>query len=252
MGGAAVDDDGEVGQPLAGGLQLAFRPGGRLEDERAGRFPRQLLDDRPRLDAADLLVGVDEKDRGERRLQPQLAQGHQGVDALHQTALHVEAAGAAQDVAVDLQRHFGQRADRPDGVAMAEQELRRALVGRGVAGDEMAAGARARRVAHVVAETLELLVEDADRPGLRLRRVRGRLGGDKGGQQGDHLVPLVCKMLEDLVGGGHDGSIANWGKIRNQESGIWSDEFGRACRAAASCQIMGRLRIVSRYDNIAS
>ncbi len=127
---------------------------------------------------------------------------------MRQAALHIEAAGAAQDVALDLQRHLGQRADGPDGVAVAEEELRRPLVVGGGAGDQIAAGARARRVADVVAEAVELLVEDADRPGLRLRRVGRRLGGDEFGQQGDHVLALVRKVGEKALGVGHGGSIA--------------------------------------------
>ena len=150
MGRAAADDDLEVADALAGSLQCAARPGRRFQDQRPGRFGRQLLNDGPRLDAADLFVGVDQKHRCERRLQSQIAQRPQREDALGQTAFHVEAAGAAQDIAFDFQRHFGQCSQRPDGIAMSEEKLPRPALSRRVAGDEMAAGACSRRVADLI------------------------------------------------------------------------------------------------------
>jgi len=62
----AVDDDLEIAQALALCLQCPLRPGPRLQHQRPRRLPGQFLDDRPRLDAADLLVGIDQEDRGQR------------------------------------------------------------------------------------------------------------------------------------------------------------------------------------------
>ncbi len=141
-----------------------------------------MLNGRPRFDAADLLVAVDQEDGGQRRFLAQFLQGAQGEEALHQPGLHVIAARPAQHVPVDNQRHLGQCADRPDGVAVAEQELAGAAVRVGRAGDQIAAGARARRVGHVVAKRRELRRQDGLWAGLRRRRVGRRLGGDEGGE----------------------------------------------------------------------
>src|SRR5438874_140318 len=57
--GVAVDDEAEAGKALAGGLQVPAR-GRRLEHERGRDAARRLLDERPRSEAPDLLVGGEE------------------------------------------------------------------------------------------------------------------------------------------------------------------------------------------------
>ena len=114
---------------LPGGLQHAAGQR-RLEDEHGGARARLRLDQRARRRAADLLVGR------EQEAQAQIAQVRardgRGEDRDRQAGLHVEGAGTVQSAVADLDRHLRERADRPHGVEVPEQQhLSRAIADRG-------------------------------------------------------------------------------------------------------------------------
>ena len=92
---------------------------------------------------------------------------------------------------------------------MAEKELGGAAVRVGRAGDEIAAGARAGRVRHGVAQLGKLGAQDGLRAGLRLRRVRRRLGQDEGREQFDHGVAVQGETGEEGLGVGHGSGKNN-------------------------------------------
>ena len=53
-----------------------------------------------------------------------------GEDHLHQSSLHVVDAGTLDHAVLDLDRHHPERPERPDGVAVSEQELHRRVASR--------------------------------------------------------------------------------------------------------------------------
>ena len=56
-------------------------------------------------------------------LKAEILQRSEGEDHLHKSALHVVDAGTLDNVVLDLDRHHPKRPERPDGVAVSEQEL---------------------------------------------------------------------------------------------------------------------------------
>jgi hypothetical protein len=99
MGRPALDVHLEASDPLASGHDLAAVAGG-LGHEGEGGTPGEVLDDRPRRRAADLLVRgheVDERAPGASRAGDLL----EGLERKIGAALHVVAAGAVEPVAVE-------------------------------------------------------------------------------------------------------------------------------------------------------
>ena len=118
------DLDREHTDPLARRLQAPGRPERRLEDESTSGRGGKALDVGTGLDAADLLVAVDQHDRGQARVQIVLAQRSEREQHLHQPALHVEHARPVEATLLGAQRHSLDRPQRPHRVQVAEQQLR--------------------------------------------------------------------------------------------------------------------------------
>jgi hypothetical protein len=101
VGGPAGDLDADLAGALASDDDLIGRAA-RLEHQGRARAAGQLLEQRPRVVRAGLLVG--HRAQGQRQVdqRAQVGQGRQRGPDRRQAALHVEDAGAAQAVAVAL------------------------------------------------------------------------------------------------------------------------------------------------------
>ena len=125
VGGAPPHRDPEAPDPLARGLEPPLRTQRRLQHEDPAHPAGQAADAVRRLQAAQLLVRVDEEGRRQRRLQAQVAERPKREDPLHQARLHVVGAGPVEPAVAQLDRHALEGAHRPDRVAMADEELAR-------------------------------------------------------------------------------------------------------------------------------
>ena len=133
----------------------------------------QLLDHRPRLDAAGFLVGVDQKIRARAAVSALVIMPHQGEYADDQPSCH-RSCRAAQDVSLDPPA-ASWLPTMPAGQTVspvAEQELARPGIGRRVAGEQIAAG-RVPGVWRNGNQPARTVREDANRPGLRLGASEG-------------------------------------------------------------------------------
>ena len=93
---------------------------GGFENEDGGGFEREALRDGARDGAADLFVAVEEQSYGPRHVH--FAQSVERCESRDDSGFHVEYA-RTPEAAVGLPPwHLLQRADRPDGVEVAEQE----------------------------------------------------------------------------------------------------------------------------------
>jgi hypothetical protein len=121
--GPALDGDREAAGGLASRLQLPRPPERRFQDEGPHRAAGQPANERGGVGAADLLVGVDHDHTFGRWPQAEVGHRTQRVEHLHQSALHVEDARPPDGFPLDADRHLSHRADRPDGVAVADEQL---------------------------------------------------------------------------------------------------------------------------------
>jgi len=168
--GAARDDQLEAAETAARRLQVAL-VGRRLAHERCSGAVRRARDDVAAGEASDLLVGGEND--------TQRTHGVGAADRLehhHQPGLHVVRAGAVRAAVVEAPRHRRERAARPDGVDVAEEQQRRARAGE----------VRPHVLAlerHPAAKPVQL----GGRPVAHRRRVaRGRLELDELAQERDH------------------------------------------------------------------
>ncbi len=123
MRGLALGDDGEAADGLAGGLESALRPKRGFKYEGAVGVASDPANRTRGPRAAHFLVGVEQHDRSERKRQLELMDCPQCEHHVHQPGLHVQHAGTAHGVRRGRDGHLLERADRPDGVAMAQQQL---------------------------------------------------------------------------------------------------------------------------------
>ena len=79
-----------------------------------------------RLRAANLLVGVDEEDRVHRGPFAKRLECANGEYRLHQSSLHVKNAWAMKSSVGKMDGHFFDRAQRPNRITVAKQQLERA------------------------------------------------------------------------------------------------------------------------------
>ena len=93
MRGAPGDQYLEPVDPLASGLESSARPRGRFENVGPQGAGGEQPDVPARVNASDLLVRVDEHDRGDDRDEPEFVQRTRGEDELDEPALHVEDPG---------------------------------------------------------------------------------------------------------------------------------------------------------------
>ncbi len=211
--------------PLRRVLRWPAGSEGGLQHEDPPHPARQALDAGDRLDAADLLVGVDEEGRLGRGDKPQVAEGPQGEDPLHEPRFHVEDPGAGEAAVADLHRHRGQGAHRPDGVAVADQELGRQppppLPGDG---PELAAGPLPRQAARAHPCRLELRGEAGEDRLLGGGLVGGGFEEGEVAQQRGHLVPAGAEVVEEELGGRHE---AGWYRRGGSPPGVKPRRRGR-------------------------
>jgi len=123
VGGPPLDLEDEVADPLAGGLQRAVGQGG-LQDEGAGALPGPILDQPTRGRAADLLVRGQQKVDGPGGAESEISQRVDREIGEDEARLHVEDARPVRPVALDPERHPGQRPRGPDGVVVSQDEDR--------------------------------------------------------------------------------------------------------------------------------
>ena len=122
VGGDAFDGQSVVADAFARGLDCAARSGGGLEDENGGGFAGERFGDCARGAAADFFVGNQEDgDRAWQAGVPGL-QGFDGVEHQGDAGFHVEHAGAVQAAVGFVAGHGGERAERIDGVEVAEEQ----------------------------------------------------------------------------------------------------------------------------------
>ena len=136
-------------QGFPGGLQLARPAKSRLQDEGPGRAACQAANERCGIGTTNLLVGVDHDHTLGSRPEAEVFHDLDCVEHLHQAALHVKNARPADSFPVNANRHLAHRADRPDGVAVAHEQLKprfSAPVSR--AGDQRARGHATRGAAN--------------------------------------------------------------------------------------------------------
>ncbi len=252
VGGLAEDLDREAQRSLAPGLEIAGGAERRLEHEDPAHPPRQRIDARERFGAADLLVGVDEEGRLDLRGEAELAQGAQGEDPLHEAALHVVGAGAEEAAVADLDRHSLDGPQRPDGVAMSDEELSPVAAAAVPAhGPELAAGLPSGK-------TLPWEAAGAHPGRFQLRREAGEdrlLGGgivgrrfepDEVAQESGHLLLAGAEVGEKGLGGGHFSaatapSVSSPRQVSSLSSKI--GRFGMRPRAALMCHPQRRAHL---------
>jgi hypothetical protein len=127
MGRLAGNFDAVIADSFARGFYGAVGSVGGLEHEYGRGFFRQRFGDGSRRVAAHFLVGNEQDGDGARQYampffcMPVL-QGGEGVEHQGDARFHVEDAGAGQFVTHDLAGHGGERAERVDGVVMAQQQ----------------------------------------------------------------------------------------------------------------------------------
>ena len=198
---------------LASGLDVSIDPERRLHYEHTLNATGQRHDPALRVVAADLLIAVDEHDRHDAGLQPQVAEHAQRRQRLHQAALHVVHTRAAHDagpldtrntrdtsVVPDLDRHLRQGAQVVDRVDMPEQQLarpasapitrqRQQLTARRVAAQ------KARSVVDVGERGRQQIETGTLGFGLQRRRFDRR----EGAQPIDHSLTLAAHGVEYLL-----------------------------------------------------
>ena len=170
----ARDRESEAAEPLARRLEVPVRRR-RLDDERRCRSLRSRLEVCAAGRAAHLLVRGQEHAERTAPLAGVLDRFEQHDEA----GLHVVDARPVREVALDPERHRGQRSDRPDRVGVADQQERRsgaAELGADVVAVEERYG-RAQRL-ELAAHPLGDLADAG--------RVRRRLDLDELAQQLDH------------------------------------------------------------------
>src|SRR5919199_5595010 len=173
MRGLPFDDYREAPHALAGRLELPRGPQRRLQNECPLGDARESTDVSRGFPAADLLIRVDEEHRGDGGLELEVPQYPQREQHLHQPALHVVYTGTPDHAVSSLDRHLLKRPERPDGIAVPEQELHRRVTRAAQRPRvEMAAALLARDAAHCKAQLSEDLGDDAQHLilSLRLRR----------------------------------------------------------------------------------
>ena len=187
--GPSGDRHGEGADGLAARLQGAAAPERRLEHQGAHRSAGEPRDVPPRVAAADLLVAGDHQHRRDLGLGSGGPQRAEGEDRLDQAPLHVEDARPEQPAAVGAHGHLLERADGPDRVEVADQQL----VGeppspvRGACQEVPPAPSRGR-LAHPVAEVDELGGEEGAHSLLGAGVGGGRLRPSERHQHLGHLV----------------------------------------------------------------
>ena len=170
-----------VNLPIAGALARGFvgQPLRRFEHVDRGALPGELFDDGPRSGTANLFVAVEQDDdlaAQQVSFGEQLDCGCGHGDA----ALHVEASGTPQAAFAQAAGHGFERAERPHGVEMAEEEdgLRTnpRRTPRAEAGFENVAVARLTMELDAAAELLEVRGGEGDAGVNGGLCVGGRLG----------------------------------------------------------------------------
>ncbi len=189
-----LDDDGETPHALSGRLELPGQAERGFHNERPLHDAGQPADVPGGTGAPHLLVRVDEDHGGHGRLQTQRRYRPEREDHLHEPGLHVVDAGPPHDPAFRPDRHLLRGPERPDGVAVAEQELRpssTALPGPRV---EMVPDAT-----DGVATARQRRPEEVKDPALAVRLGRGRFFKGQAFQKGDHLPPALAQVTEQFV-----------------------------------------------------
>ena len=124
MGGAPVDGDPGVEDPLPGRHDVAVGSGA-LEDQAGLALGGDLADVRRRRRRADLLVRVRDVREALERERADGAERIDGVEAGQQPRLHVRDAGPRRDPIADREGTLGGRPGVEDGVHVSDQEQAR-------------------------------------------------------------------------------------------------------------------------------
>ena len=106
---------------------------GRLETQHEGSGPGFGLDELVGFRTAAFFRRIDQDGDPFGRSHVHFAQGPQGGEGQDETGLHVQDPRPEELFALDIERHLGQAADRPDGVGMGQHQDA-ALLGPGFLG----------------------------------------------------------------------------------------------------------------------
>ena len=108
--------------PLRAVFDGAANSGGGFEHEYRGGVAGQCFGDFARGIAADFFVGNQQDGDGPRQVRLPGLQGVDGVEHQRDSGFHVEHARAVQAAVGDVAGHGGERAERIDGVEVAEEQ----------------------------------------------------------------------------------------------------------------------------------
>ena len=195
---------------FAGRFQFPFDTGGGLENEDGSRLAGEAFDEFAGVVAADFFVGGEEAENGGGEGHAGGGERFDGGESDGEARLHVERSGARDAAAADAEWHALERAERIDGVVMAEDQDGAAAGGSGETREDVIAGVLLR-------EALDFCASAAALGGEQAREAveRGLVGA--GGFEANEAFEAIEKRAS--AAGEFGGDAARGGAIDGGELG---------------------------------
>ncbi len=180
----------------------------RFQDQGAVRGAGEPCDVPRRGGTPHLLIGVHEHHRRHDGLDPEIVKCLQGVDDQHQAALHVVDPRPAQPAVLQPNRHVANRAERPNRIVVAYQQLGRSVPrAADRPGHQMVTLPASRHEVDIATGLDQPLRQEALDLGMHVGSIGGRLRQGESAEEVDHLLTPSLEIGAHgwgrLAGGGH-------------------------------------------------